>query len=109
MEKKAILEIFAANLRVCRKSLKLTQAQMAKLIGVSTSFITEIETGRKAPSFQTIEKISDVTNTPVWAFFNENYSSNMEIAADDIERMRIKLKDAACRCIDEIIDEMDRN
>ena len=108
MEKKAILEIFAANLRTSRKTLKLTQAQMAKLIGVSTSFITEIETGRKAPSFQTIEKIADVTNTPVWAFFNDSFSSNLEFAADDIERMRIKLKDSACRCIDEIFDEMDR-
>ncbi len=106
MEQKAILEIFAANLRSCRKSLKLTQAQMAKLIGVSTSFITEIETGRKAPSFQTIERISEMTKTPVWAFFNENYSSNTNIAQDSIERLKVRLKESTCKCIDEIIDEM---
>ena len=50
---------FATNVKFRRKKKGLTQAELAKKIGVSTSFITEIETTRKAPSFQTIEKISD--------------------------------------------------
>ena len=109
MEKKTILEIFAMNLKSCRKSLKLTQAEMAKLIGVSTSFITEIETGRKAPSFQTIDKIATVTNNPVWVFFNDNFNNGIEIANDELEKLRLILKETTCRNIDVIIDEIKRD
>ena len=58
-------DIFARNLKERRRKLALTQAQLARKIGVSTSFVTEIETSRKAPSFayklkQDINHIIDV-------------------------------------------------
>ncbi|MCR5732528.1 MAG: helix-turn-helix domain-containing protein [Sphaerochaetaceae bacterium] len=109
MEKKTILDTFAENLKSCRKALKLTQAEMAKQIGVSTSFITEIETGRKAPSFGTIEKISKVTNTPAWAFFNDNFGKGIEIENNDLEKLRMILKETTNRNIDIIIDELVKN
>ena len=39
-------DIFARNLKERRRKLALTQAQLARKIGVSTSFVTEIEIGR---------------------------------------------------------------
>ncbi len=62
-------DIFARNLKERRRKLSLTQAQLAEKIGVSTSFVTEIETSRKAPSFSTIEKISAALDVPCWTFF----------------------------------------
>lgn len=65
-------DIFARNLKERRRKLSLTQAQLAEKIGVSTSFVTEIETSRKAPSFATIEKISAALDVPCWTFFCED-------------------------------------
>jgi len=39
-----------------RNSLNLTQGEAAKKIGISRSFLTEIENGTKNPSFKTIQK-----------------------------------------------------
>ncbi|HHT80482.1 MAG: helix-turn-helix transcriptional regulator [Sphaerochaeta sp.] len=65
-------DIFARNLKERRRKLALTQAQLAEKIGVSTSFVTEIETSRKAPSFATIEKISAALDVPCWTLFCED-------------------------------------
>lgn len=65
-------DIFARNLKERRRKLALTQAQLADKIGVSTSFVTEIETSRKAPSFATIEKISAALDVPCWTLFCED-------------------------------------
>ncbi len=70
-QKFTLQEIFARNLKERRRKRGLTQAQLAEQIGVSTSFITEIETTRKAPSFNTIERISRYLEVPSWTFFCE--------------------------------------
>ena len=41
-------EVFGRNLKERRKRMGITQGELAQRIGVSTSFVTEIEKGRKA-------------------------------------------------------------
>jgi len=43
-----------------RVKLGLTQNQLAKLAGISQPFMNEIESGRKAPSIDVLQKICDV-------------------------------------------------
>ncbi len=47
------------NLAVLRKKKGLTQMQLAKLIGVSTSTVAMWETGRRKPDYHTIAKLRD--------------------------------------------------
>lgn len=55
-------EIFRKNVRYYRKKSKLTQDNLAKLSGLSTNYIGEIErTGRKA-TLDTVEKIANGLN-----------------------------------------------
>ncbi len=55
-------EIFRKNVRYYRKKSKLTQENLAKLSGLSTNYIGEIErTGRKA-TLDTVEKIANGLN-----------------------------------------------
>ncbi len=95
-------QIFAANVKIRRKKKGLTQAELAKLIGVSTSFITEIETIRKAPSFSTIEKIADVLETPAWTLFSE-YSEKIRDAQEGDELLKFLLKNKINDAIEEIM------
>lgn len=97
-------DIFARNLKERRRQLGLTQAKLAELIGVSTSFVTEIETSRKAPSFSTIEKIGRALEVPCWTFFCENgdkFTSDVTV----IDQFGYRLKQEIAKVIDLAIEE----
>ena len=58
----SLKDVFKENVKYYRKQLKLTQESLAKLSGVSTNYIGEIErTGRKA-TLETIEKLANGLN-----------------------------------------------
>ncbi len=103
MNNVSILTVFAKNLKERRKKMGLTQAQLAQMIDVSTSFITEIELAKKAPSFQTIDKFANVMQVPVWTFFCDY---GYEIEADASEKNSIQkqiLKEEIFKLIDNVI------
>lgn len=98
-------EVFGRNLRERRKRMGCTQGEMARRIGVSTSFVTEIEKGRKAPSFATIEKIAEETHAPVWSYFCEGGFEIRDEEVTNLEVLRYRLKQNVCAAIDSSIDE----
>lgn len=51
---------FALNLRAARKSKRMTQAEVAKAIGVSTNIYGRYETARTWPSIETLQEICKV-------------------------------------------------
>ena len=46
-----------------RLKIGMTQKELAKLVGVSTSMINQIESGRSAPSYNTAKKVFEVLAT----------------------------------------------
>ncbi|MFA5698590.1 MAG: helix-turn-helix transcriptional regulator [Sphaerochaeta sp.] len=97
-------DIFARNLKERRRRLGLTQAKLAERIGVSTSFVTEIETSRKAPSFSTIEKIGRALEVPCWTFFCEDgdkFTGDVTV----IDQFGYRLKQEIAKVIDLAIEE----
>lgn len=59
------------TIRVMRKSRGMTQEDLAKAIGQSSSSITMYETGRRSPDFETLEAMADVFNVPLSALLPE--------------------------------------
>ena len=53
---------FAENLKKIRKSRKLTQEQLAEIVGVDFRYISFIENARSFPSCELIEKLSNALN-----------------------------------------------
>ena len=51
---------FADNLKMLRKSKKMTQAQLAELLGVGQRTISDWETKVSEPSFSTLAKLCDI-------------------------------------------------
>ncbi|HOR80723.1 MAG TPA: helix-turn-helix transcriptional regulator [Sphaerochaeta sp.] len=97
-------DIFARNLKERRRKLGLTQAKLAGKIGVSTSFITEIETSRKAPSFSTIEKIGRALEVPCWTFFCEDgdkFTGDVTV----MDQFAYRLKQDIAKVIDQSLSE----
>lgn len=48
-----------------RKNKKLSQTEFSKLIQIDQSYLSQIENNKKRPSMKLLEKISEVTNTPL--------------------------------------------
>lgn len=69
-------ESFGRGLAALRKSRGLTQAQLAEAIDVSTQFVTAIETGKKAPSFDSIDRLARVLGTDAAAIFEAGRSTS---------------------------------
>ncbi len=59
MSGKDLKETIGKNLRCIRANRKMTREQMAELVGVSTTFYANLETGNKMMSVTTLKKIAD--------------------------------------------------
>ena len=56
---------FGIRLKALRLERKLTQEQCAELAGISVDFLSLIERGINAPSFEVLEKVSAALRLPV--------------------------------------------
>lgn len=52
--------VIARNIKRRRKKLGLTQEQFAELVGVSTEYISKIETAVKHPSLRLLDKCAEI-------------------------------------------------
>lgn len=60
---------FGKRLRELRLGAKLTQSVLAEQVGISVDHIGLIERGLRAPSFDVIEKLSQILEIEVFDFF----------------------------------------
>lgn len=61
---------FGNRLLAIRRERKLTQEQFAEHVGISVDFLSLIERGINAPSFETIEQMAKSLRVPVQALFD---------------------------------------
>lgn len=54
--------VLAANLLVIRKRVKLSQAQMAQVVGVSRATYSELESGTSNPRLATLRSVANAIN-----------------------------------------------
>ena len=55
-----IKKLLGNRIREIRRSKNLTQEKLAELVGIGTPNISYIETGKFAPSMDTLEKIAEI-------------------------------------------------
>jgi transcriptional regulator with XRE-family HTH domain len=60
---------FGKRIRALRLKAKLTQEQLAELADISVDFLSMVERGINAPSFDTLEKIANALHVPVRELF----------------------------------------
>ena len=62
-------KVFIKNLKTFRKRKKLSQMRLAEKCNFSTSYIGEIEIGKKFPSIEMIDKIAEALNIKTYFLF----------------------------------------
>lgn len=60
---------FGQRLLSIRRQRRLTQEQLAELVGISVDFLSLIERGINAPSFETLEVLAKGLDMPVAHLF----------------------------------------
>jgi transcriptional regulator with XRE-family HTH domain len=60
---------FGKRIRALRIKANLTQEQLAELANISVDFLSMVERGINAPSFDTLEKIANALHVPVRELF----------------------------------------
>jgi transcriptional regulator with XRE-family HTH domain len=66
------LEIaIGSQIRIFRKKMDLTIAELAHLAHLSIGMLSKIENGNASPSLSTLQALSDALNIPVTAFFRK--------------------------------------
>ena len=61
--------LFGNKVRKLRKQKKLTQVQLAERLGCSVEFVGLLERGVNGPSFDTLDKLSQVLEVEVYELF----------------------------------------
>lgn len=72
--KSDINQIFARNMRLRRKELKLSQEKLGELSGLHRTYIGGIEQFLRNPSLASMKKIADALHIDVSLLTNKNYS-----------------------------------
>ena len=60
-----------------------TQENLAEAVDLSTSYVSEIETGKKRPSMKTLEKIAAVLGVPLVALMDDGPDAEQKKGMED--------------------------
>lgn len=107
MQTKEIQNRLAENLKRIRKSQKLTQFQLAEMIGMSEETIKNVELSRAWPSEKTLSQISEALNVDVYHLFMPipaSFSVNQEIKENIKQVISLTYKDFVESTLREVID-----
>ena len=63
-------KLFGRRLKVLRKANKLNQADLAEKVGIETKYLSNIETGRRSPSFEKTVALAKALEVPMSALFS---------------------------------------
>ena len=62
-------EIFRQNLKYYRNKLNLTQEQLSERSDISSDYLSEIERGKRTPSFKRLDLIANALGIEVYKLF----------------------------------------
>jgi transcriptional regulator with XRE-family HTH domain len=94
-----IMEIGNA-VKAIRKKRNETQCNFAKQVGITQTYLSQVENGHKKPSMDVIEKIASATDTPLPILFW------FGITEDDVESAKLDMFKLLKPAIDGLIDNV---
>jgi y4mF family transcriptional regulator len=100
-----ILVLLGNRIRQLRKSMKLTQAQLADKSGLSNNFIALLENGKRSASVDTLYRISKVLKVELKELFDfHEKKTKSQLAMDDLTKLLIRMSTNDIAALIEIAD-----
>lgn len=88
-----ILTVFSNNMKKYRKQANLSQEKLAELCNTDFRYIGQIETGRRCPSLEFVEKIASALNIPPYRLFYDEANMNEEGITSLLNEQKQKIKE----------------
>ena len=80
-----------------RKASKLNQAELAEKVGIETKYLSNIETGRRSPSFEKTVALAKALEVPMSALFSfDNDEADPKVLKRRIEAISQRLRHGSC-------------
>lgn len=84
---KELKKALGRQIQKIRKQKKYTQEHLAELIGIEVPSLSNIETGKYAPSIETLQKLSEVLQVKPWEFYYFNELTDNEMKQELIKAL----------------------
>ena len=101
----AFLKEMGQRIMVRRKSLRMTQEELAEKLGVSTQMISNLELGKKAIRPENLVKVCSVLELSADLILT---GTNTKTAVDAVAEKLIQLTAEELQMVSEMIDYMNR-
>ncbi len=83
-------DIFISNLKLIRKSKNITQEKLAEMCNTDTAYIGQIETKKRFPRINFIEKIAEALGVDAYLLF-KNKSEESNEQKQRIDKLKAEL------------------
>lgn len=93
-------------IRAKRKELKLTQAQLAELIGSDEYYISAIETGKRNPGSKFLVSLSNALSIPIDSLLGFDSNVVLHERVSELEEKLQKLKPSDRELLVDIFDKL---
>jgi transcriptional regulator with XRE-family HTH domain len=101
-----LTQVFIRNMKEFRKKEGISQMKLAEYLNASSTYIGEIEVGKKFPSMDMIEKIAAVLKIEPYHFLIDRTAKNTENAYPKLPKsMQNEIKSELNFSINELIRE----
>lgn len=98
--------LLGSRIQELRKVCRLTQAQLAEIIGIDEKHMSKIECGRHFPSLELLNKIAEALDKSLEDFFIVEHLQNREILIEQLVQKLKKLPNAKFAAIYRVLDEL---
>lgn len=85
----------SSNLKKLREAARFTQEEVAQALGIKRSAYSNYESGEREPSFDILEKVSNLFGCEISIFFEENENADALILATAFRIDGMTQEDAA--------------
>ena len=90
------------SIKIVRKNKGLKQKDFCDKVGITQSYLSGIENGKKKPSIDVLEKISDAVNIPIPIMFWFTVTEN-DVDSSKLEMFKL-LKPSLDRLITDLVN-----
>ena len=102
-----ILTVFAENMKKYRKRAKMTQEKLAELCETDHRYIGQIETGRRCPSLEYVERIASALNIAPYRLFYDETDADGDGQAALLREQKQKIKTMLIENVTQICSMID--
>ena len=101
-------ELIGKRIKKARRDKGITQERFAEELGVSVSFVSQVETGEKRFNLERITEVSKILERPI-SYFIDGYEGETKDDLEEIVGLLKKMSDKQLKLALEVVRAIENN